>query len=107
MAMALDVGDCACSIPQVPMVRATRRCNEAARMPLNDSCHARIEAEAPGGNKRSFSTQKRREDARALLKLSRNPNRASGEFRTECFWTAMRPRIAFMICRKACLRDDR
>src|SRR5437660_9983071 len=31
---------------------------------------------------------------------------AFGELRTKCFRSAMRPRIAFMVCSKASLRDD-
>src|SRR5213592_4022176 len=50
--------------------------------------------------------KKRREDARALPKLSQNETGALGEFRTKCFPSAMRPRIAFMVCSKASLRDD-
>jgi hypothetical protein len=41
--------------------------------------------------------QKRREDAHALPKLSRNIGSRSSEFRTKCFWSAMRPRIAFLL----------
>src|SRR5438876_318027 len=50
--------------------------------------------------------KKRREDARAIPKLSQNETWALGEFRTKCFPSAMRPRIAFMVCSKASLRDD-
>src|SRR6266513_1489282 len=50
--------------------------------------------------------KKRREDARALPKLSQNETGAFGEFRTKCFRSAMRPRIAFIVCSKASLRDD-
>src|SRR6266550_8008426 len=50
--------------------------------------------------------KKRRKDARALPKLSQNETGAFGEFRTKCFRSAMRPRIAFIVCSKASLRDD-
>jgi len=79
------------------------------------SATTRIDCFMPRQLKRSAGTQtrvlslakKRREDARALPKLSQNETGAFGEFRTKCFRSAMRPRIAFMICRKVCLRDDR
>src|SRR5713101_7083985 len=48
--------------------------------------------------------KKRREDARALPKLSQNETGAFGELRTKCFRSAMRPRIAFMVCSKVALR---
>jgi hypothetical protein len=38
--------------------------------------------------------EKRREDACALQSFAKRKQR-SEEFRTQCFWSAMRPRIAF------------
>ena len=75
-------------------------------MPLNDSVMRGLKRSAR--RKQAFfehpkATRRRARTPKAFAK----PNRVSGEFRTECFWSAMRPRIAFMICRKACLRDDR
>ena len=44
---------------------------------------------------RGLTVQKRREDARALPKLARNRTGISRGFRTKCFGSAMRLRIAF------------
>src|SRR5205809_2625477 len=44
---------------------------------------------------RRLTVQKRREDACALPKLPRNRTGISHRFRTKCFWSAMRLRIAF------------
>src|SRR2546429_420419 len=43
-----------------------------------------------------LNIQKRREDACAVRKLARNTMSVFRGFRTKCFWSAMRPRIAFM-----------
>src|SRR5215831_78822 len=43
------------------------------------------------------SRRKRREDACALQKLPRNSSNAFDEFRTECFGSAMRLRVAFLL----------
>src|SRR5207249_11897515 len=43
-----------------------------------------------------LNIQKRRKDACAVRKLARNTMSVFRGFRTKCFWSAMRPRIAFM-----------
>jgi hypothetical protein len=40
---------------------------------------------------------KRRENAHALRKLRETKNKHLAAFRTNCFWSAMRPRIAFIL----------
>ena len=57
--------------------------------------------------RRARSPKVRRRTDSSRGELSRNLTGRPVNFRTECSWSAMRPRIAFMICRKVCLRDDR
>jgi hypothetical protein len=46
------------------------------------------------------SPKKRREDAHALGKFARNGNNVWQGFCTNCFWSAMRLRIAFGLIQK-------